>query len=65
MIGGGITYAPNIIYMMAEHCKMYNYGYKGSPAVRIVKASLGNEAGILGTLALFKDNRFDSSNLIN
>ena len=65
VIGGGITYAPNIIYMMAEYCKMYNYGYKGSPAVRIVKASLGNEAGILGTLALFKDNRFDSSNLIN
>lgn len=65
VIGGGITYAPSIITMVADRCKMYNYGYKGAPAVKIVAANLGNDAGILGTYAYFRDHRFDDSNLIN
>lgn len=65
VIGGGISYAPDIISMVSSRSKMYNYGYKGAPEVKIVRAKLGNDAGILGTYAYFKDNRFDDSNLIN
>ena len=53
VIGGGICHAPKIIGMMADRCKMYNYGYKGSPAVQIVRAKLGNNAGILGAVTCF------------
>ena len=53
VIGGGITYAPQLITMIDDCCKKYNYGYRGSPAVKIVKATLGSNAGIMGTYACF------------
>ena len=54
IIGGGITHAPKIITMVDDLCKKYNYGYKGSSSVKIVRASLGNDAGILGAYACFE-----------
>ncbi len=48
VIGGGITYAPEIIDMVARNCRKLEFGYKNSPKVDIVAAKLGNRAGILG-----------------
>lgn len=31
----------------------YNYGFKGTPKVKILVSNLGNDAGILGAAALF------------
>ena len=55
VVGGGITHAPEIIEMVAKACKEASYGYKNSPAVDIVPARLGNEAGILGAAVCFED----------
>ena len=48
VIGGGITYAPEIIDMVARNARRLDYGYKNSPNVDILSAKLGNQAGILG-----------------
>lgn len=53
VIGGGISYAQKIISMVADRCRSYEYGYKKSPAVKIVRATLGNDAGILGAYTCF------------
>lgn len=53
VIGGGISYAPKIIEMVAERCSQFDYGYKKSDKVDIVVAELGNDAGILGVTTLF------------
>ncbi len=53
VIGGGITYAPIIIEMVANKCREQDFGYHNSPRVEIVPAKLGNDAGILGTLVCF------------
>ncbi|MBQ7351409.1 MAG: ROK family protein [Clostridia bacterium] len=50
VIGGGLTYAPEIIQMVAKVCKEQEFGYKDSPNVEIVSSQLGNEAGILGAI---------------
>jgi len=56
IIGGGITYAPRLISMTADICKSKFYGYKSSQKVEIVKANLGNDAGIMGACACFEEN---------
>ena len=48
------VYAPKIISMVADRCRSYEYGYKKSPVVKIVRATLGNDAGIIGAAALFR-----------
>lgn len=53
VIGGGITYAPELISLIEKSCKDHDYGYKNSPKVDIVPASLGNDAGVLGTIVCF------------
>lgn len=54
IIGGGLSYTQDIITKVANKCKDKDYGYKGSPAVEIVSASLKNDAGILGASILFE-----------
>lgn len=54
IIGGGLSYAPEIINMVAKACKEQNYGYVGSDKVDIVAARYGNDAGIMGAYELFK-----------
>ena len=55
IIGGGITYAPEIIEMAAKACREASFGYKNSPNVEIVPAKLGNNAGILGAVVFFEN----------
>ena len=50
VIGGGLTYASDIIEMVAKNCEDQNFGYIGAPKVKIVSAMLGNDAGILGSV---------------
>ena len=35
-----------------EYCKKFDYGYKDAPAPKILTATLGNDAGIIGAAAL-------------
>lgn len=53
IIGGGLTYASEIIDMVARACKEENFGFLNSPSVDIVSAELGNDAGILGAVVCF------------
>ena len=53
IIGGGISkQGEKLTDRVTEYCKRFNYGYSGSPATKIVPASLGNDAGIIGAAAL-------------
>lgn len=54
IIGGGLTYAGEIIDMVAKACKDADYGFINSPSVDIVPAELGNDAGILGAVVCFE-----------
>lgn len=53
IIGGGLTYASEIINMVAKACKEENFGFANSPSVEILPAELGNDAGILGAIVCF------------
>ena len=46
VIGGGISYVPEIIDIVRKKCYAQNYGYKNSNKVEIIPANLKNEAGI-------------------
>lgn len=50
VVGGGLSYTPEIIEMCARKCKEQNFGFKNSPRVEIVPAKLGNYAGMLGAV---------------
>ena len=53
VIGGGISYVPEIINIVKNKCYLQNYGYKNSDKVEIVPAKLKNDAGIMGARAVF------------
>ena len=55
VIGGGISYVPEIIDIVRKKCYAQNYGYKNSNKVEIIPANLKNEAGIMGAWAVFND----------
>lgn len=50
LIGGGLSYAPQIINKIAHLCKIKGFGYPNSHKVDIEIAKLGNDAGIYGVL---------------
>lgn len=52
IIGGGITYAPQIIEMVERQVVSMKYGYPYSNKVKILPARLGSDAGILGASVL-------------
>ena len=54
LIGGGLSYAPQIINKVAFLCKERHYGLKNASPVIIKNAQLGYDAGILGACAVFK-----------
>ena len=53
VIGGGISYVPEIIEIVKNKCYKQNYGYKNSDKVEIIPAKLKNDAGIMGAKAVF------------
>ena len=55
VIGGGISYVPEIIDIVRKKCFSQNYGYKDSDKVEIIPANLKNDAGIMGAWAVFND----------
>lgn len=53
IIGGGISAeGAYLIDKVINYCEKKEYGYKGAPKTQILKASLGNDAGIIGAAAL-------------
>lgn len=53
MIGGGISnQGDSLIVPLQEYLNCYKYGGKHTPKVKVIKASLGNKAGIIGAAAL-------------
>ncbi len=53
IIGGGISNAGDyLINKLKEYCEKASYGYKKAPKTQILKASLGNDAGIIGASLL-------------
>lgn len=53
VLGGGISEQGSyLIDKVIKYCEQNDYGYKGAPKTQILKASLGNDAGILGAAAL-------------
>lgn len=63
IIGGGLTYAREIIDMVAKSCKEADFGFANSPSVDILPAELGNDAGILGAIVCFDGIQDDEVNL--
>ena len=53
ILGGGISLQGEyLLKKVIDHCEKKEYGYKGAPKTKIVCASLGNDAGIIGAAAL-------------
>lgn len=53
VLGGGISgEGKYLIDRVAQYCKERHYGYQGTPEVKILAATLGNDAGIIGAAAL-------------
>ncbi len=49
IIGGGISEQGEYLFSkLNNYVKEHNYGYKCTPKVKIIKAKLGNRAGIIG-----------------
>lgn len=53
VIGGGLSYVPEIINIVKNKCYFQNFGYKNSDKVEIIPANLKNDAGIMGAWAVF------------
>lgn len=53
VLGGGISgEGKYLIDRVTQYCKERHYGYQGTPEVKILSATLGNDAGIIGAAAL-------------
>ena len=53
IIGGGISGAGDfLIDKVNKYCEKASYGYKKAPKTQILRASLGNDAGIIGASLL-------------
>lgn len=53
ILGGGVSAQGDyLISRVDEYCKKQDYGYKSAPKPKILVASLGNDAGIIGAAAL-------------
>lgn len=55
VLGGGIcNQGDYLIDKVVDYCEKFEYGYPASPKTKILVASLGNDAGIVGAAALIK-----------
>lgn len=53
ILGGGISLQGKYLTdKVTEYCEKFDYGYKSAPKTKIVTATLGNDAGIIGASAL-------------
>ncbi|MCI9031786.1 MAG: ROK family glucokinase [Clostridia bacterium] len=53
MLGGGVcAQGDNLLNRLKTRMQALHYGYQGTPAVDLLIASLGNDAGIIGAAAL-------------
>lgn len=53
ILGGGISLQGKALTdKVTEYCEKFDYGYKSAPKTKILCASLGNDAGIIGASAL-------------
>ena len=53
IIGGGVSAQGDYLTdRLTAYCKKYKFGYQHAPESKIVTATLGNDAGILGAAAL-------------
>ncbi len=53
VLGGGICgEGKYLLDKVIAYCEKGHYGYQGTPAVKIITATLGNDAGIIGAAAL-------------
>lgn len=54
ILGGGVSNQKEYLTdALIKKVKAHNYGFKGTPEVKILVSNLGNDAGILGAAALF------------
>lgn len=54
ILGGGVSNQKEYLTdSLTKKLAYYNYGFKGTPKVKILVSNLGNDAGILGAAALF------------
>lgn len=55
VLGGGIcNQGDYLVDKVVDYCEKFEYGYPDSPKTKILIASLGNDAGIVGAAALIK-----------
>ncbi len=55
VIGGGVSgQGDYLINKVKAYCEKFDYGYKDAPRTKILTATLGNDAGIIGAAALLK-----------
>ena len=55
IIGGGISgQGEYLIDKLKAYCEKFDYGYKDAPRTKILTATLGNDAGIIGAAALLR-----------
>ena len=54
ILGGGVSNQKEYLTdALLKKVKAHNYGFKGTPEVKILVSNLGNDAGLLGAAALF------------
>lgn len=55
IIGGGISgQGEYLTNKLKDYCEKFDYGYKDAPKTKILTATLGNDAGIIGAAALLR-----------
>ncbi len=55
IIGGGVSAQGDyLVDRLIEYCEKFNYGYESVPKTKILTATLGNDAGIIGASALVR-----------
>ena len=55
IIGGGVSAQGKYLTdLLDDYCKKFDYGYKNAPVPKILTATLGNDAGIIGAAALIE-----------
>lgn len=53
ILGGGVSaQGKNLSDRIVKYCEQYEYGYKDAPKTKILTATLGNDAGIIGAATL-------------
>ncbi len=53
ILGGGISAQGEYLNnLLTEYCERFDYGYKTAPKTKIITATLGNDAGIIGAAVL-------------